>query len=54
MARNGQGAYRYLPESVADFPSGGELVKILESSGLRQVRCVPMTFGVASLYLGRK
>lgn len=54
MARNGQGAYRYLPESVADFPSGAELVKILESSGLKQVRCVPMTFGVASLYLGRK
>ncbi|MFY7968764.1 MAG: hypothetical protein ACOVNV_06720 [Pirellulaceae bacterium] len=29
-------------------------MKILESSGLRQVSCVPMTFGVASLYLGRK
>ena len=54
MARNAESAYRYLPESVRQFPSGPAMVSLLEEVGLRNVRCWPMTFGIASLYLGMK
>jgi demethylmenaquinone methyltransferase / 2-methoxy-6-polyprenyl-1,4-benzoquinol methylase len=54
MAKNSESAYSYLPESVRQFPSGAAMVAILEQVGLHNVRSFPMTFGVASLYIGRK
>lgn len=54
LARNNQQAYNYLPESVSEFPYGRALVAILEECGLTQVKCYPLTFGIASLYIGRK
>ena len=54
VARNSESAYSYLPESVRQFPSGPAMVKILESVGLQNVRSWPMTFGVATLYIGQK
>jgi demethylmenaquinone methyltransferase/2-methoxy-6-polyprenyl-1,4-benzoquinol methylase len=54
MAKNSESAYSYLPESVLQFPSGGAMVTILEKVGLQDIRLYPMTFGVATLYIGRK
>jgi demethylmenaquinone methyltransferase / 2-methoxy-6-polyprenyl-1,4-benzoquinol methylase len=54
LARNSQQAYNYLPESVSQFPYGRELVVILEECGLVRVTCHPLTFGIASLYIGHK
>jgi len=54
LARNNQQAYNYLPESVSEFPYGAKLVALLEECGLVEVRCYPLTFGIASLYIGRK
>jgi demethylmenaquinone methyltransferase / 2-methoxy-6-polyprenyl-1,4-benzoquinol methylase len=54
MAKNSESAYRYLPESVRQFPSGDAMVSILEQVGLQDIRSMPMTFGVATLYIGRK
>ncbi|MFW6171433.1 MAG: bifunctional demethylmenaquinone methyltransferase/2-methoxy-6-polyprenyl-1,4-benzoquinol methylase UbiE, partial [Planctomycetota bacterium] len=52
LARNEHQAYRYLPESVGEFPEGPALVGHLEAAGLRDVRYYPLTMGVATLYVG--
>lgn len=54
LARNDQDAYSYLPESVGEFPSGAELAARMEQAGLEDVRFYPLTFGVATLYVGIK
>ncbi len=54
LARNDHEAYSYLPESVGEFPEGPELVSRMEAAGLRQVRYYPLTFGIATLYVGVK
>ncbi len=52
LARNNQGAYDYLPNSVLQFPSGRALADLMEQYGLRNVKIMPLTFGIASLYVG--
>jgi demethylmenaquinone methyltransferase/2-methoxy-6-polyprenyl-1,4-benzoquinol methylase len=47
-------AYEYLPQSVAAFPCGRELASMMEGAGLEQVTFKPFTFGIATLYWGRK
>ncbi|MBX3421601.1 MAG: bifunctional demethylmenaquinone methyltransferase/2-methoxy-6-polyprenyl-1,4-benzoquinol methylase UbiE [Pirellulaceae bacterium] len=54
MAKNNHAAYQYLPESVLEFPSGRQLADRLEACGLRQVCFWPLTFGIATLYIGNK
>ncbi len=54
MAKNNESAYSYLPESVRQFPSGNAMVAMLEKVGLQNIRSMPMTFGVATLYIGKK
>lgn len=47
-------AYTYLPESVFAFPHGNAFLKKMEQTGFRNVRQIPLSFGIASLYLGEK
>lgn len=47
-------AYEYLPESVAAFPYGQEFVKIMNYNNFVNTKCVPLTFGIASIYVGSK
>jgi len=47
-------AYEYLPQSVAEFPCGQQLAALMEQAGLETVRFKPFTFGIATLYWGRK
>jgi len=54
FARNCEDAYRYLPASVSEFPSGQALVDVMSGCGLEEVSWTPLTFGIASLYVGRK
>lgn len=54
IAKNDRGAYEYLPNSVIEFPSGRALAQRMEQAGLRDVRIVTLTFGVASLYIGQR
>jgi len=54
LARNDYQAYRYLPESVGEFPERAHLVRRMESVGLSDVRCFSFTGGVATLYVGTK
>ena len=54
LCRNRESAYRYLPESVLKFPDYEELAAKLRAHGLTDVTFRPLTFGVATLYVGSK
>jgi demethylmenaquinone methyltransferase/2-methoxy-6-polyprenyl-1,4-benzoquinol methylase len=43
-------AYRYLPDSVAAFPSGVDFLNILTESGLIDCHQEILSFGIASIY----
>jgi demethylmenaquinone methyltransferase / 2-methoxy-6-polyprenyl-1,4-benzoquinol methylase len=47
-------AYRYLPESIAKFPSGEKLRLVMSEAGFTGVSVTPLTFGVASIHVGEK
>jgi demethylmenaquinone methyltransferase/2-methoxy-6-polyprenyl-1,4-benzoquinol methylase len=47
-------AYQYLPESVAAFPDGVEFLRILNEVGYKEAKCIPLTFGISSIYWARK
>lgn len=54
LARNSQAAYNYLPKSVGQFPQNEALAERMRMAGLNEVWFRPFTFGVATLYVGRK
>jgi demethylmenaquinone methyltransferase/2-methoxy-6-polyprenyl-1,4-benzoquinol methylase len=54
LAKNDRQAYSYLPESVGHFPCGAALAKRMQAAGLDQVSYTPLTFGIATLYVGHK
>lgn len=47
-------AYTYLPESVMAFPEGVDFCAILSRCGFEDVAARPLSFGITSLYTGRK
>jgi len=47
-------AYTYLPESVNAFPDGKDFLTILEKAGFKETKCIPLTFGIASIYIAYK
>ena len=47
-------AYTYLPESVNSFPFGKAFEAIVTKCGYSQVETVPLTFGIASIYVATK
>ncbi len=54
LMRNRQSAYNYLPASVSEFPHGQALADLMGDCGLEPVTWKPLTFGIATLYIGRK
>lgn len=54
ISRSKDNAYRYLPESVMQFPDGEALAERMRGHGLIDVHWHPMTFGIATLYVGTK
>lgn len=54
LARNSSSAYNYLPDSVGEFPAYEQLVDRMLAAGLSTARFVPLTFGIATLYVGVK
>jgi demethylmenaquinone methyltransferase/2-methoxy-6-polyprenyl-1,4-benzoquinol methylase len=54
LSRSRQSAYRYLPESVLEFPDGEALADRLRQHGLGNVWFKPFTLGIATLYVGTK
>ncbi len=43
-------AYTYLPQSVGQFPSGSELINILEKIGFKKANSRQLTFGIVTMY----
>jgi demethylmenaquinone methyltransferase/2-methoxy-6-polyprenyl-1,4-benzoquinol methylase len=54
LSRSKESAYRYLPESVLKFPDYELLAAKMGECGLHDVTFTPLTFGVATLYVGVK
>jgi len=47
-------AYKYLPESVLEFPGPEELKKIMEETGLQEVKYYNLSFGITAVHVGTK
>lgn len=47
-------AYSYLNKTVETYPYGPAFTQLLEDAGFVDGTCTPLTFGIASLYSGRK
>lgn len=54
LARNRHNAWNYLPESVGEFPQYEALAAKMSAAGMKRIRIVPLTFGIATLYIGEK
>ena len=53
ISRN-RAAYKYLPNTVSEFPDGEQFCDVLRSIGFAHVRSFPQTFGIATIYLAEK
>ncbi|HHV86938.1 MAG TPA: bifunctional demethylmenaquinone methyltransferase/2-methoxy-6-polyprenyl-1,4-benzoquinol methylase UbiE [Petrimonas sp.] len=49
-----QRAYEYLPESIAAFPQGREMMLIMKKNGFRNIRLRRFTLGITTLYMAEK
>jgi demethylmenaquinone methyltransferase/2-methoxy-6-polyprenyl-1,4-benzoquinol methylase len=47
-------AYSYLNQTVEDFPYGNDFADVMKDVGFKNVRFIPLTFGIATLYIGDK
>ena len=54
LAKNNSSAYNYLPDSVGEFPCYEALAERMTHAGLSSVKFYPLTFGIATLYVGVK
>ncbi|AMV39878.1 ubiquinone/menaquinone biosynthesis methyltransferase [Planctomyces sp. SH-PL62] len=54
VAPNQDSAYHYLPKTVLEFPDGQDLLDLMGSRGLVHLEMHPLTFGIATLYVGVK
>lgn len=47
-------AYTYLNKTVEDFPYGNEFAKLMTTAGFQNIQVLPLTWGIATLYIGEK
>ncbi len=47
-------AYEYLPESVEAFPEGQAFMDIMNSVGYKNINGIPLSGGIATIYIGIK
>jgi demethylmenaquinone methyltransferase / 2-methoxy-6-polyprenyl-1,4-benzoquinol methylase len=47
-------AYSYLPESVKAFPDGKDFASVFEKAGFKDIIIKTLTFGICSVYIGKK
>jgi len=47
-------AYSYLHDSVIAFPEKDEFLKLMILAGFSETHCKPLSFGIASIYVGDK
>lgn len=51
---NDKSAYTYLSESAIKFPYGREFVKTLEIAGFKNVKSIPQSYGISTIYYAEK
>ena len=47
-------AYQYLNRTIESFPSGASFLELMHSANFSECRHIPLSFGIASLYIGKK
>lgn len=47
-------AYKYLPDSVLEFPSQEDFSRLIADAGFRNIHLHELTFGIATIYVGEK
>jgi demethylmenaquinone methyltransferase/2-methoxy-6-polyprenyl-1,4-benzoquinol methylase len=47
-------AYTYLNKTIESFPSGNAFLQMMETAGFTSCKQIPLSFGIASLYLAKK
>ena len=47
-------AYVYLARSIMEFPTPDEFMACMKDAGLSDIKFIPLTFGVAGLFIGRR
>jgi len=47
-------AYEYLADSIMNFPTRSEFITLLDSIGLRNIKAIPLTLGICTLYIANK
>lgn len=47
-------AYEYLPESVLAFPDGTDFEVYLTNAGVKPIKRISLTFGIATIYIAEK
>lgn len=47
-------AYSYLPQSVQSFPAGNDFLNVMKKIGFHNLRQIMLSFGIASIYVGKK
>jgi len=47
-------AYSYLNRTIESFPYGEAFCSLMEEAGFKKITAYPLTFGVATLYVGEK
>jgi demethylmenaquinone methyltransferase/2-methoxy-6-polyprenyl-1,4-benzoquinol methylase len=50
----GGSAYRYLVDSIEDFPKPENVTDMFSAAGFCHVECTPLTFGTVCIFSGRK
>jgi ubiquinone/menaquinone biosynthesis methyltransferase len=46
--------YRYIPESIRNYPGASAVASMLEAEGFRDARVVPVLFGLMAIHVARK
>jgi demethylmenaquinone methyltransferase / 2-methoxy-6-polyprenyl-1,4-benzoquinol methylase len=54
MVSSHPSAYKYLPETVAAFPSGKAFLDIMSGTGFKESYRISLSGGIASIYIGTK
>ncbi len=54
MVSKDSSAYTYLPESVKAFPDGEDFLKVYRQAGFVDAKAITLTFGICSVYIGKK
>ena len=50
----GGSAYRYLVDSIEDFPKPENVTDMFSAAGFSRVQCTPLTFGTVCIFSGKK